>query len=124
MDAQVKTIWLEALRSGKYTQGKGRLKVVCQDGSAEHCCLGVLTEIAGDKLGGRFTKPCSYDPRAIVAEYDTSGDRTIHTTTLLPTVEACNRVGIKERERDKLASMNDSGFYSFENIAKHIEENL
>lgn len=34
--------WVEALRSGKYVQGKGTL---INDGN--HCCLGVLCEISG-----------------------------------------------------------------------------
>ena len=36
--------WIEALRSGKYKQGKGFLK----KGDC-HCCLGVLCEVAGIK---------------------------------------------------------------------------
>lgn len=40
---EVKAAWLEALRSGKYKQGRG----VLNDGDT-HCCLGVLCEIATD----------------------------------------------------------------------------
>lgn len=35
--------WIVALRSGKYTQGHGRLR----DGVGQMCCLGVLCEISG-----------------------------------------------------------------------------
>lgn len=35
--------WIEALRSGRYKQGSGRLK--SQDG---YCCLGVAAEILGE----------------------------------------------------------------------------
>jgi hypothetical protein len=41
MDAKVKALWLDALRSGEYEQAKGYLKT--DDG---YCCLGVLCDIA------------------------------------------------------------------------------
>lgn len=38
--------WVDALRSGKYKQGAGRLKIVHDDTKEERfCCLGVLCEI-------------------------------------------------------------------------------
>lgn len=41
MDPEIKQLWLNALRSGEYSQAMGRLK---RDGA--FCCLGVLCEIA------------------------------------------------------------------------------
>ena len=41
MNKQVKIAWLKALRSGKYKQGRGWLKV----GDA-YCCLGVVSDLA------------------------------------------------------------------------------
>jgi hypothetical protein len=38
--------WIEALRSGKYKQGKGYLAAMKKDGSTEYCCLGVACEVA------------------------------------------------------------------------------
>lgn len=38
---EVRKLWVEALRSGEYKQGKGMLK--SEDN--EFCCLGVLTDI-------------------------------------------------------------------------------
>jgi hypothetical protein len=46
MDAQLKAKWVEALRSGKYSQCKKRLT----DGVG-HCCLGVLADAAGLQIG-------------------------------------------------------------------------
>lgn len=37
-------IWIEALRSDKYIQGIGQLKVIDIDGNAKHCCIGILGE--------------------------------------------------------------------------------
>ncbi len=40
MKSEIKTKWVEALRSGQYKQGKNRLR----DGDC-FCCLGVLTDL-------------------------------------------------------------------------------
>ncbi len=42
MDAKIKAQWVEALRSGEYTQGIGRLE--SHDG--KFCCWGVLCDLA------------------------------------------------------------------------------
>lgn len=40
-------MWIQALRSGGYKQGRGNLKVITpQTGSASYCCLGVACEVA------------------------------------------------------------------------------
>lgn len=41
MDARIKSLWVDALRSGEYEQGEG---VLAEDG--RYCCLGVLCEVA------------------------------------------------------------------------------
>lgn len=41
MKASIKKKWLEALRSGKYQQGRGQLKCMGE----RYCCLGVLTDL-------------------------------------------------------------------------------
>ena len=46
MNAEVKAKWVEALRSGRFTQGTGKLALV-EDGITKHCCLGVLCEVLG-----------------------------------------------------------------------------
>ncbi len=43
MNPELKAKWLEALRSGKFTQGRTVLK----DSFGHYCCLGVLCEVAG-----------------------------------------------------------------------------
>jgi len=40
MDPEVKKLWVYALRSGDYEQGKGRLK-----NGDKYCCLGVLCDL-------------------------------------------------------------------------------
>jgi hypothetical protein len=46
MNEEVKSRWLEKLRSGDYAQTPGQLGFVADDGSESYCCLGVLCEIA------------------------------------------------------------------------------
>ena len=45
MDPALKAEWVEALRSGEYTQGTGRLR----NDEGGRCCLGVLCDIAAAK---------------------------------------------------------------------------
>ena len=50
MNPEVKQLWLDALRSGKYEQGKLMLRPT--DNS--YCCLGVLCEIAQESGIGQY----------------------------------------------------------------------
>ena len=53
MRAKVKRLWLKALRSGEYKQGRTAL----QPNEGEFCCLGVLCEVYRKETGdGRWTK--------------------------------------------------------------------
>jgi len=45
MNQEVKAKWVEALRSGKYKQGRKTLKH-----AGRYCCLGVLCEVAGEPI--------------------------------------------------------------------------
>lgn len=47
MKASIKRAWIEALRSGKFEQGKNLLGFQRTDGSREYCCLGVLCMVQG-----------------------------------------------------------------------------
>lgn len=46
MNPVVKALWVEALRSGEFTQGAGSLAAYDEAERLEHCCLGVLCELA------------------------------------------------------------------------------
>lgn len=45
MKAKVKKLWIKALRSNKYKQGRSQLKRG-RDKDVRYCCLGVLCEVA------------------------------------------------------------------------------
>lgn len=114
MKERVKELWVAALRSGRFKQTKGRLKF-----NKEHCCLGVLCELAKeDGLGleeqvlatstifgsGKDTE-IGYLPKMVM---DWAWMKTNDGSWL----EDCR----------SLAELNDDGA-SFEKIAKVIEEN-
>jgi hypothetical protein len=52
VNKEAKEMWIDALRSGKYTQGKSCLKGV--DGN--YCCLGVLVEVFENYYGLKFNR--------------------------------------------------------------------
>ena len=56
MHKTLKKNWLKALRSRKYKQGQGRLRI---DGPEQvaYCCLGVLCEVAGIKYNPNAVTP-------------------------------------------------------------------
>lgn len=57
MNAEIKTKWLEALRSGEYQQGREALLKVHSYGQ-RYCCLGVLCDLYRKETGrGRWEEP-------------------------------------------------------------------
>ena len=98
--AEDKAAWIEALRSGKYKQGQAVLRRIERDGSATHCCLGVLSEIKG------FTDP----------------DMVSDGGLLYPHVAAIGC--LTNQEINKLWNMNDSQRRTFAEIADYIEAKI
>ncbi len=55
MNLEIKEKWVAAIRSGKYKQGKRRLKKINHlTGDLEYCCLGILCEIHAEETGIDF----------------------------------------------------------------------
>lgn len=50
MKSEVKELWVAALESGKYKQGRG----VLRDDQQQFCCLGVLADLHRKETGGRW----------------------------------------------------------------------
>ena len=103
MKPEIKKRWLEALRSGKYTQARGYMK---QDGS--HCCLGVLSDLYAKEQG------------ILITDLYHNGAGGIGATACVH--DAVTKwAGLKdEGALSQFASMNDNGS-SFEEIAAVIE---
>lgn len=89
----VRARWCEALRSGKYQQG--RRKLVSR--GPRHCCLGVLVEVL-DGWGG-----------------------DCHPDLILPPDRILKAAGIDRNEAFRLAQMNDGRRATFAEIADEIE---
>ena len=79
MNIDIKAIWVAALRSDRFNQGKGCLKE--WDGASKpenqsfrHCCLGVLCELA---VEAGVIEPSEFDPRAGTHSFN-------HNVSILP----------------------------------------
>lgn len=118
MDAELKTRWLEALRSGKYDQTTGVLNRVKEESEDDankqpgYCCLGVLCDVVAPD---DWAEPEDADP---YVRYH----RSAQSTGVLCDV-FLKEVGLNSRVAGNLIGRNDSGM-SFEDIADYIEENV
>lgn len=99
------TKWVEALRSGKYQQGKRALNK-----DNKFCCLGV----AFDVLDGSWMRHKS-GPDTWGVAWDNL--HTYMSTLPLPTLA---ELGFSIKQHDKLIKMNDKEGKSFEEIADYI----
>lgn len=101
MNPEVKDKWVEALRSGKYKQGKTTLR------TGDHfCCLGVLCDISG------------------LAEWRSMPyQRYLYSELELFLPEDVTDWAEIYAGQYELSEMNDQG-RSFTQIADYIEENL
>lgn len=99
MNQEIKQKWIEALRSGKYKQGKYHLKIVDESGEESFCCLGVLASLFGP-----------VEPYQVY---------------LAPNLQ--NETCLQKINQHKLSYMNDGSSdreYSFLQIADYIEAKL
>jgi hypothetical protein len=105
MKTEIKTKWVEALRSGKYVQGKGMLRF--KDNN--FCCLGVLCDIV-DSSRWVFT-------RGTADCYGYDGCHTILPGNIARSTE------FPDGHKGTLIHMNDTGV-PFSEIANYIEQEL
>lgn len=118
MDPTFKQLWLEALRSGKYKQGQGRLR----DRNSRFCCLGVLSDVV-----------CPIAWRNDIITWPDNDGYYLWSDPLAPencqnashdlSPELCLELGLTSDQTDTLIEMNDEGC-SFAEIADYIQENL
>lgn len=102
MDAKIKKLWLKALRSGRYRQGRGQLV----NSRNEYCCLGVLCKVVGAVKNSHF-------------DFEYGDDRGFG---FLPN-RLRRELHITKRQEDTLSGKNDRG-KSFKEIADYIEKKL
>lgn len=120
MKPEIKARWLEALRSGKYKQGRGKLRqAVDVEGGAEYCCLGVLCDLAakegvGDWVDGSLFRDAVEIQAGVLPPGVQAWARTAYGNPVVP-----DRTG----GCTTLAAVNDQGA-TFEEIADLIEKYL
>lgn len=112
MDAEIKSKWVTALRSGEYIQGEGALKRRFADEPVVHCCIGVLAEVAGLQLDER---PGAADR---TVRWSVDGDDGQLSDAIL------EQLGLTDETQSELIDMNDNRDFDFNDIAHYIEENL
>jgi hypothetical protein len=112
MNPEIKKKWVDALRSGKYKQGRDGLHDRLNN---TFCCLGVLCDVEGLES--------VHDPESRWARYifDNHDDRKSSVVTLHNSYR--DKIHIMPSEVCKLVDMNDRGV-PFHEIADYIEENL
>lgn len=129
-----KKAWVEALRSGKYKQGRGRLRVditVCDSfgqvtgTESRYCCLGIKAE-----LMGALTVDGSFESASGIL-YNYKGSKNISYCAAaddVPGAAACEIENFPYEVQRNLWQRNDGtggfGKHSFEQIADWIDANL
>lgn len=136
MKLKIAQKWVEALRSGKYRQGKMALKTKSKRGTVRHCCLGVLCELYNKNHKNKLkvkknTNPCDQiegSPNTTVFEYDsypkTLPDKVKNWAGIDENTGQFLRgdgYEVKNQKLFHLADMNDQGA-SFKEIANFIEK--
>ena len=143
MKKEIADKWVAALRSGDYKQVHAYLHT-----PAGYCCLGVLCEITKEEIGATWTFPLDADSYYFVDEPDARLTQYQLLPYSVANFAGCvdSYVIVTEKQlldvfpdrplprrglavypdalydlQYSLASLNDSGLYSFEDIAKIIE---
>lgn len=117
MDPKVKALWVPALRSDKYIQGRSQLCAIDRlgHGAKVFCCMGVLADVMN-----------------VGWQHDRINDLGMEVFKIAGTAGASGHLphyileeyGINESYQSLLVEMNDGMGKSFEQIADYIEENL
>ena len=104
MKHELKTKWIKALRSGKYRQGRGRLKY-----GDRYCCLGVLRHISDPKDTRHSSNTLTYEQ---MKDYGMDMHSPLHILSNM-------NDGREPTYGDKPGKK-----HSFAEIADYIEKNL
>ena len=149
MKAEVKQKWVNALRSGDYTQGRWKLSRIDDytdtvgEGFECHCVLGVLADLAAREGIISYGYDRDQDCEAVWTEFRVYSDPTYadEETGYDPNVEGIHLpisvarwAGLDETvpyiphpstgEETLISDLNDGGGLSFEQLADLIEKHL
>lgn len=127
MKPEVKKVFLDALRSGEYEQGTGRLAMVKDDGVVGYCCLGVLSAEGAKagvcnplELSDYFTGNPAEKEWVLKASDNEDG---IEYVDAFPPQSICDWAGLTFEDIFTLANINDKSD-SFAEVIEYIDTNL
>ena len=109
MNQEAKQKWIEALRSGQYTQGKCSLK----NTDNTYCCLGVLVEVFEKHYGLKFDQKINTSYNAV--EFGAYCSKSV------PPEIVIDWLGITPKHQTLLMNLNDKHGCNFAGIANLLE---
>jgi hypothetical protein len=125
MDTELKAKWINALRSGEYTQAEGMLH---DSENGGYCCLGVLCKVMGAEFGEAIE--ASDDDEYGPSTYDYVphiGNKVLGCDEELKDI-ICKDLGIPDQSQLIMRNDGNEGLgvrkHSFSEIADYIEKNL
>jgi hypothetical protein len=118
----IKALWVDALRSGDYTQGQNKLR----DDDNQFCCLGVLCELA-QKAGVIGEARNDYGMMWVYGEDDDQSWSTLPDAVSEWAGLALGEPTVPDPDvplrKVSLSYLNDNG-KTFEEIAEYIEQGI
>lgn len=121
MNSEIKQKWIDALRSGEYSQGAKKLRV-----EKEFCCLGVLCDLYQKEHPNK----CSWEQDNYGSSYFVYNNFESTEELCLPKIvmewaglDDSNPNVVFNKEMTAISNVNDSGA-NFKTIAKIIEDQL
>lgn len=128
MNSEIKQQWLEALRSGKYEQGKGELKTPY----GGFCCLGVLCDLyikANPGIMDWAVSPNSdlfrlVDPDDGQVLYNVDTDHLPQEVANWSGFDSSRRFKMSEDYPEKKISEWNDGGYEFDTISNLLEKEV
>lgn len=109
-----------ALRSGKYDQGKGKLRKNTESGP-RFCCLGVACDLVKDKVGGEWLNTGRFQNLEQPHVYDISASYAPEAVRKLYGWDKIDpRISTSFHDNDYASCQNDNGA-TFDQIAEGFE---
>ncbi len=122
----IQRAWLDALKSGKFRQGRKRLAIRTKNKKVDYCCLGVACVVA-NRMGRKLKKSSQKDILGDVIAFNDSAGAL--PTVVTRTLNLRDDVGSFKQpvsfngiSSGCLASLNDNG-QTHKKIAEYIELN-
>ena len=122
LNPTVKKRWLDALRSGEYHQGAGRLRTAPSSlgGGDRFCCLGVLCDVVKDDLGLSWEAITSHPSTIYWMAEGVAYPPDDVWRYVTDTVDV-EQLPLPDGAGEPLAAANDSG-WTFDRLAAVIEK--